>query len=93
MKKLIKVLEFVVKVAAAVICMDIAVNLYDVIVLGSYWEWNSFKNLSIGYPLIMGAAWLGFHVDSAVEFVTGLLHKKDRKPNLIVAKGENIEGL
>lgn len=91
MKKLVKVLEFVVKVAAAVICMDIAVNLYDAIVLGSYWEWNSFRNLSIGYPLILGAAWLGFHVDNGVDFVMNMLNRKER-PNLIVGKGGNIEG-
>ena len=93
MKKLINVLEWLVKLCAAVILMEITANAYIWASSGFRWSWTwtEYQDMIVGYPLILGAAWVAFHADSLWDKVTGLFHRGDKKPQFVVTKGGDLE--
>lgn len=93
MKKFVGILEFISKLCAAVIMMEIAANTYICVSTGFRWTWTwtDFQDMVFGYPLILGAAWVAFHADSLWDKAVGLIHKGGKKPQFIVTKGGDLE--
>jgi len=93
MKKLIFVLEKLMKLCAAVLTMEVAAYLYSGIRYGfDCVSWPNWSDVAIGYPLILGAVYAVLHGGELLQKAVDFYQKKVRKPNLVVMKGGNIEG-
>lgn len=93
MKKLIYVLEKLMKLCAAVLTMEVAAYLYSGIKYGfNHVAWPEWIDVAIGYPIILGSVWVVLHGGELLQKAVEFYQKKVRKPNLVVMKGGNIEG-
>lgn len=93
MKKLTTILEKLMKLCAAVLTMEVVAYLYSGIKYGfNHVAWPEWTDVTIGYPLILGAVYAVLHGGELLQKVVDFYQKKVRKPNLVVMKGGNIEG-
>lgn len=93
MKKLIYVLEKLMKLCAAVLTMEVAAYLYSGIRYGfDCVSWPNWSDVTIGYPIILAAVYVVLHGGELLQKATNLYRMKVRKPNLVVMKNGNIEG-
>lgn len=91
MKKFVGILEFVAKMLVSILMVDVAVAVYDYCNNG-YWVWTEVPNLVLGYVVVVGAAYVGFNIDRIIGAISGT-HKKVKKPQFVVYKNGDLEGL
>lgn len=92
MKKIEKVLMTMTKILGSMLMVELAAAIWDYCNFG-YWEWTKVQDLVPAYVVLVGAAWLGYHLDDLVEIVMNIGRKsRSRKPQFVVMKGGDIEG-
>lgn len=91
MKKFIEILEFIVKMLASILVVDVAIAVYDYCNNG-YWVWTEVPNLVLGYVVVVGAAYVGFHIDDIIGAISSRFQKNKREPQFVVYKGGDLEG-
>lgn len=91
MKKLLNVLEFVVKMLASMLAVEIGAAVYDYCNNG-YFYWTEVRDLIPAYAVVVGAAYIGFHIDDIIGTIYKMLHKEVKTPQFNVYKGGDIEG-
>ena len=92
MKKFERLLMTTVKILGSIAMVELAAAIWDYCNFG-YWEWTKVQDLVPAYVVLVGAAWIGYHIDDTVEFVMNNIGRKSgsRKPQFIVTKGGDLE--
>lgn len=91
MKKLLNVLMIVVKILASMLAVEIGAAIYDYCNNG-YFYWTEVRDLIPAYAVVVGAAYIGFHIDGIIGTIYKMFHKEVKKPQFVVMKGGDIEG-
>ena len=94
MKKVNWILEKVLRLCIAVLVMEVTAYVYSGIRYGfNCVSWPSYFDLVVGYPIILAAVYAVFHAEDICDKVRKMVRFRETKPNLIVRKGGDIEGL
>lgn len=91
MKRIEKVLMVMAKFLASILMVELAAAIWDYCNFG-YWEWTKVQDLVPAYVVLVGAAWIGYHIDNGIDVIINLGKKKTRKPQFVVTKGGDLEG-
>ena len=90
MKKIEKVLMTTVKLLGSMSMVELAAAIWDYCNFG-YWEWTKVQDLVPAYVVLVGAAWIGYHIDDGIDIVMNIGRKtRSRKPQFVV-KGGDLE--